>query len=108
MRIMQIIRAANRDVMHAFIVPHAPQLLDMPVEALVFGEEFAVVKIAVEQPDRVMRIARRQQPVAGFFDCLKVSRRDIPRHTGHCEVFGHFNLNTIILSKSRVSRPARF
>jgi hypothetical protein len=44
MRIMQIIRAANRDIVHTLFVTGAPQLLDMPVETLVFGEESAVVK----------------------------------------------------------------
>ncbi len=50
----------------------------MPVEPFDLGEEPHVERIAVEDADRVVRIDRGDEPVAGVPDRLEVPRRDIP------------------------------
>ena len=58
----------------------------MAVEPLELGEEGAVGEIAVDDPDGVAGIERRDQPVAGRRDRLHVPRRDIAGRADQREI----------------------
>ena len=73
--------------MHALRFGTAPQLLEMPIEPLELGEEPDVERVAIEHADGVVRIDRRDQPVAGVVDRFQMARRDEAGHAGHREVF---------------------
>jgi hypothetical protein len=90
MRIVQIVRRADADVIHALPPRAAPQLLEMPVEALDFSEETGVEAEAVEDPDSVVRIGRGHQLVAGVADGFHVAGRNKARRSGHGEVHSVF------------------
>src|SRR5207302_10345072 len=55
MRVMQMIRRADTQIMNALFERPAAQLLDMPIEALELGKKRRIAPIAIENPDRVMR-----------------------------------------------------
>ena len=58
----------------------------MAVEALDLGEEPHVERKAVEDADRVMRIGRGDEAIAGVLDRLQVTRRDVAGDAGDGEV----------------------
>ena len=58
----------------------------MPVEPLDLGEEPHVERVVVEHADRVVRIDRRHQPVAGVLDRLQMPGRDEAADAGHGEI----------------------
>ena len=49
----------------------------MSVETLEFGEEMRIRKMAVDDPDRIIRIERRDQVVSGFTNGLHVPGGDV-------------------------------
>ena len=62
------------------------QLVDVAVEALELGEEAHVERIAVEDADGVVRVDRRDQPVAGVGNRLEMARRNVAGNAGQREV----------------------
>ena len=58
----------------------------MAVEALELGEEADVEREAIEDADGVVRIDRRDEPVAGVLDGLQVPRRNVAGDAGDREV----------------------
>ena len=58
----------------------------MAVEPLDLGEEPDVEGVAIENADRVVRIDRGDEPVAGGLDRLEMTRRDEASDAGHGEI----------------------
>ena len=63
--IVQVVRRADAEVVHARRLRAAAQLLEVPIEPLELGEEPDVERVAIEDADRVVRIDRGDEAVAG-------------------------------------------
>ena len=86
--IVQVVGAADRDVVDPLGVAPALELLEVAVEALHLREEAGVEEVAVEDPHRVVRIARRREPVAGVGDRLEMTGGDVTRDAEEGKVAG--------------------
>ena len=86
-RVMQVVRRADRDVFDLFAVTGAARLVQVPVKAFELGEEFRVGEVAVDNAHRVVRIQRGHQIVAGGLDGLHVTGRDVASCADKCEIF---------------------
>ena len=75
--------------MDALLLGEPAALLEEAVEALDLGEERGVGEVAIDDADRVVRIDRRDQRVAGLRDRLHVARRDEACRTDEREVVCH-------------------
>jgi len=82
MRVMQVIRRADRDLIELFTL--APELVDMAVEALELGEEMRVRKMAVEDADRIIRIEGNDKIASGLLDGLHVTGSDVAGGSDKC------------------------
>ena len=83
MRVMKIVGRANRDVIDALTTP--PQLVDMTIEALEFGEKMCLGKVAVYNADRVLRIEGHREIATDSFYGMHVARRDVACGPDKCE-----------------------
>ena len=72
MRVVQVVRRAHRQPVDA--VPFAPQLLQVPLEALGLGEELRLAVESIEHADRIVRVERGDQLPADVLDRLHVAR----------------------------------
>ena len=75
MRVVQIVRRADRNIVDLFAA--ATHLVDVPVEPLEFGKEMRIRKIAVDDADGIVRIEGDLQIAANGLDRLHVARRDV-------------------------------
>src|SRR5262249_30353413 len=105
MGVVQVVRRADAQVVHALALGSAPQLLEMAIEPLELGEEPHVEEIAVENADRVVRIDRGDEPVAGVADRLEVPRRDVAGGTGQREVPGRGHADFLFCAAARSTTP---
>ena len=87
MCVVEIIRRADADVVHAVCVGTPAQLFEMPIESLDLGEEPDIERALVQNTDGVVRIRRRHQAVPGVLDGFEMPRGDEPANAGHCEIF---------------------
>ena len=85
-RVVQVVRRADGDVVHAAGVGAAAQLFEVTVEPLELGEEPHVEGVAIEHADRVVRIHRGDETIAGVLDRLQVAGRHEPGDAGQGEV----------------------
>ena len=85
-RVVEVVRRADAHVVHALGFRAAPQLLEVPIEALDLGEEPDVERIAIEHADRIVRIGGGHEPVAGVLDRLQMPRRDEAGDAGDREI----------------------
>ena len=82
------------------------ELLEMPIEALELGEEPDVERMPIEDPDGVVRIGCRHEPVARVGNRLQMPRRNEAGNTGDREVF-HISLSVAPCCwRIAYSRPA--
>ena len=100
-RVMEIIRRADADVVHAIGVGAAAQLLEMPIEALDLGEKPDVEGVGVENADGVVRIDRGHQAMTGVLDGLQVARRDVAGGAGQREVARRLLVHAVLPSRCR-------
>ncbi len=91
---MQVVGRADGDVVDLRSVTGAPQLVDVPVEALELREEVRVGEVAVEDADRVARVEGDDEAVAGVPDRLHVPRRDVTGSTDQREALQAVNLRS--------------
>jgi hypothetical protein len=73
--------------MHALALRPAPQLLEVPIEALDFSEESDVERELIEHAHRVMRIGSGHESILGLGNRAEMPRRNEPGNTCDCEVF---------------------
>ncbi len=74
--------------MHLLAISPPPKFLEVPVEALVLGEERGVGEIPVEHTHRVVRIYGRDEAVAGVAYRPKMPGRYVAGYAGEGEVHG--------------------
>src|SRR5688572_7699584 len=74
-RVVQVVRRADADVVHALLFRGPPQLLAMAIETLDLGEEPYAERITIEQPDGVGRIRRGDPTMPGVANGIQVPRR---------------------------------
>jgi hypothetical protein len=74
-RVVEIVRRTDRDVVDASRFGTAARLLEKAVEALDLAEELHVERITVEHADGVIRIGRGQEATAGVADGVEMTRR---------------------------------
>ena len=86
-RIVQVVRRAHAQEMHALGLGAALELFEMAIEPLEFGEEPDIECVAIEHADRVVRIDRGDEAVAGVVNGLEVARGHEAGDAGHGEVF---------------------
>ena len=86
-RVVQIVGRTDADEVDPLRFGASFELLEMPVEPLDFGEEAHVEGVLVQDADRVMRIRRRDEAIAGVLDGLEMSGGDEAAHAGHGEIF---------------------
>jgi hypothetical protein len=68
MKVMQIVRAANHNVIDP------ADLVHMPAEPLELGKEVAIREIGVQHPNRIMRVRGGHKLTARFLDGFHVPR----------------------------------
>src|SRR5690606_19207392 len=85
-RVVQIVRRADTDVVHAAVFGPAVQLREMADEALVLREEARLERVASEPTHRVVRIEGRHETVVRVVDGLEMPGRDEPGRSGEREV----------------------
>src|ERR1051325_10252892 len=96
MGVMEVVRRADGEAVHALGVAEAAELLDVPLETLELGEEADVERVAVERAGGIGRIERRDDGVARLVDGLEMARRDIAGGSGDGEVLGHRTSATVV------------
>jgi hypothetical protein len=74
-RVVEVVRRAHREVVHALALDAPPELLEVPVEALDLGEEAHVEAVLVEEPDGVLRVHRGHHAAAGVANGAQVPGR---------------------------------
>ena len=84
--IMQVVRRTNGHVIDLAPVVGAAPLVDVTVKALELGEEIGIREMAVNNPDRIVRIVCRNQYVAGLLDRLHMTGSDVTGGTDQCEI----------------------
>src|SRR5690606_26021719 len=85
-RVVQVVRGTDGDEVHPLLVVGAAALVHVPVEALELGEEVRLGKVAVDDPDRIVRVVRRHQAVAGIADRLHVPGGDVAGRADQGEI----------------------
>ena len=63
------------------------QFLQVPVKALVFGEEGTVWEVAIQNSDRIVFVQGGYQLTASVLYCLEMARADIAGDPCECEIF---------------------
>ena len=87
MGVVQVVRRADTHVVDPVRFRPAPQLFEVTVEAFDLGEEADVEREAIQDADRVVRVSRSDQPVAGILNCLEVTGGHKTTHAGDREIF---------------------
>jgi hypothetical protein len=77
----------------------APQLVYMSVEALELGEEISLREVAVDDPNRVIRIQGRHQRISGVADCDHVPGCNVTCGADESEAF-HVGLSVTASDRS--------
>jgi hypothetical protein len=106
-RIVEVIRRANCDVIDPLIGRPTPQLFQMPIESLDLVEEAHVEGEPIEDADGVMRIGGSNQAIAGVLDRLQMPRCDVTADAGNGEVL-HVTLSVGVVAAARRITAASF
>jgi hypothetical protein len=61
----------------------------MTIETLDLGKETDIKGESIEDPDRIVRIHRGDEDIAGVVNRLEMPRRDVPRDAANGEVTRH-------------------
>ncbi len=89
MRIVQVARRADAEVVDTLRFAEPTPFLEKAVEPLDLGEERRVRKIVIDDPHAVVRINRGEKNVAGVSDGFQVAGGDEPGRTDKREVETH-------------------
>ena len=90
--IMEVIRRADADVVDPVLGRSAPELLQMPIEALDLIEEAHFERKPIEHANRIVRVRGSDQAIAGVMDRLQMARRNIAAYSRDGKVL-HLNLS---------------
>src|SRR5687768_2125818 len=82
-RIVEMIRRTDGDVVNPLFRLTTPQLLEMAIESFNLVEEPHVEREPIEDADSVMRVGGSDQTIAGVLDRLQMTRRDVPADAGN-------------------------
>src|SRR4029453_3735429 len=85
-RVVQIVRRTNADVMHPLGFRPAGKLFEMAIETFDLGKKAHAERVAIEQADSIMRIHGGDQPLAGVADRIQVARRNESSYAGNGKV----------------------
>jgi hypothetical protein len=89
-------------VQSLFLRP-TPEFLEVAIETFDFGKKPHIEGVPIEHANRIVRIRRRDEPVAGRSNGFKVARRHKPGHAGNREVLHCAVSARIVLT---ISAPA--
>ena len=103
-RIVQVIGRADADVVDALLRRSASQLLEVAIEALDLVEEAHVERKPIQHANRIMRIGRRDQAIAGVLNCLQMARRNVAANPGDGEVL-HLTLSSLAIRLPDATPP---
>ena len=86
-RIVQIVRRADAQIIDAMFLRSTPQHLEMSIESLDLGKKSDVERVSIQKTDGVVRIGSRDQTVAGSANGFEMSRCHEARHACYRKVF---------------------
>ncbi len=90
MRIVQVVRRADADVVCALFRRSSLDLLKVAVETLHLSKELRIKKVAIQHADGIIGIAGRNQPIARVANRPHVPGSNKPCGPHQCEVLTHW------------------